>query len=63
MTLKNSVSGDWNDDGETFHFAVDTCQNFAKWTGSKTCKPNEEVLDLIDEFEVITKLSKEFFSA
>ena len=63
MTLKNSISGDWTGDGQTFHFAVDTCENFAHWTGSTTCKPNSEVEDLIDYFDVITKLSTEFFSA
>ena len=63
MTLKNSITGDWGTDGMSFHFAVDTCANFATYTGSTTCKTNEVVEPYIDNFDLVTKLSEEFYSA
>ena len=48
MILENNVKGDWTASGKTFHFAVDTCENFAEYTGSTTCKTNDEVLPFID---------------
>ena len=47
----------------TFHFAVDTCENFQEYTGSETCVKNEIVEPLMDTFKVQTKVSQQFFSA
>ena len=62
MMLHNSISGN-EEVAETFSFAVDTCENFAKYTGRTTCQPNEMVEPLISSFIVTTKLSQQFFSA
>ena len=56
MYLKNTVNGDWMTGGKTFHFAIDTCENFQKYTGSTTCKDNSVVEPLITSFVAVTKL-------
>ena len=61
MQLQNSVKGDF--EGMTFHFAVDTCENFQTYTKSTTCKDNTVVEPMIDDFSVVVKISEEFFSA
>ena len=63
MQLQNSVKGDWNGYSSTFHFAVDTCDNFKEYTKSLTCKSNEEALKLMNYVAVVTKISTEFYSA
>ena len=63
MQLQNSVEGDWNGYSSTFHFAVDTCDNFKEYTKSLTCKSNEEALKLMNYVAVVTKISTEFYSA
>ena len=52
MRLQNTVNGDWVEGAQTFHFAVDTCDNFKKYTNSTTCKENAEVEPLIKTFVV-----------
>ena len=52
MRLQNTVNGDWVEGAQTFHFAVDTCKNFEKYTGSLTCKENDVVEPLINTFVV-----------
>ena len=56
MVLHNSSNGN-EDVSQTFTFAVDTCENFAKYTGSSTCQSNDIVEPLISSFMVTTKLS------
>ena len=56
MKLQNTVNGDWSQGGETFHFAIDTCENFQKYTGSTTCKENNVVEPMITSFIAVTKM-------
>ena len=37
MRLQNTIDGDWVEGAQTYHFAVDTCENFMKYTNWTTC--------------------------
>ena len=61
MILQNTIDGDWKT-GQSFHFAVDTCQNFAAYTGNENCEDNDLVMSKMAEFSLFTKLSYRFYS-
>jgi len=61
MVLQNTVRGDIRQ-GQSFHFAVDTCENFAQYTGNTECVKNEIVMPLLPKFSVFIKTSYLFYS-
>jgi len=57
MILEQTLDGDWYA-GQSFHFAVDTCENFKQYvTGPTNCVPNDQVLLNLTQFMVNTKVS------
>ena len=62
IILKNIADNSGESGSEIFHFAVDTCENFAKYTGSTTCKLNTEVEPILQSFVLSTKIANQFFS-
>ena len=62
INLKNIADNSGDLGAEVFHFAVDTCEKFKKYTGSTTCKSDEYVLPLVETFVLATKISYQFFS-
>ena len=63
--LQNSLSNDGGHvSGSFFYFAVDTCINFAKFTGNgDNCKSETEINDAMSKLVLQTKISEEFYSA
>mmetsp|Transcript_44571 Transcript_44571/g.59145 ORF Transcript_44571/g.59145 Transcript_44571/m.59145 type:complete len:81 (-) Transcript_44571:140-382(-) len=61
MILQNTIFGDWTK-GRSFHFAVDTCENFAQYTGNDECEPNSIVEPMLAEFTLFQKTSYRFYS-
>ena len=62
MRLRSNLKDTWSNGAETFHFAIDTCDNFKEFTGSETCQPNSVVEPLINSFTAINKIQQQFFS-
>ena len=61
MILQQTVHGDMFY-GQTFTFAVDTCENMREFTGNEDCKENSAVEEVLNQFVVNTKLSYTFYS-
>ena len=63
MRLRSNLKDTWSVGAEIFHFAIDTCENFKVFTGSKSCQPNTVVEPIINSFIAINKIQQQFFSA
>ena len=61
MNLQQTVNGDMFE-GQTFSFAIDTCQNFQQYTNSDSCKDNDVVTAILEDFIVYSKLCQAFYS-
>jgi len=60
--LQTSLEGDWYF-GQSFNWAVDTCENMKQYTGNENCKSNDNVKELLKDFIVTAKLGNQSYSA